>query len=127
MMYSGQAAAADEDAIQMCKLELGILFKILQQHKPHGGYGGGKGHLLCIQQFVDGCAIQFGAGHHHLAARHRAAEGQRPGIGMEHGHNGQDRIAARNILGVGKARRQRVKHIGTVRIDARPSDCRWCR
>ncbi len=71
-----------------------------------------------LQQFINTRAVELGARHHELAPHHRRNERNRPRIGVEHRHDRQhrhrDAPQPKHVRLVG---RQRVQHVGAVRIE----------
>ena len=88
----------------------------MQQHQPDRRHGRGDGHLLGIEQFVDGFAVHLAARHDHLGADHRAGLTEAPGIGVEHRHDGQDDVPCADAHGVGHGRHHGVQDVGAMRI-----------
>ena len=80
-------------AVERPQLLAGLL-QVVQQHGPHGRHGGGERHAFLVHQPRERLGIaHLRAREHELRADHRRVVGQTPGIGVEHRHHLQDRVA----------------------------------
>ena len=118
--------AADHHALEVRQLAAGR-FEMLQQREPDGGHRRGAGDLELGEQLVDRRSVELLPGEYHRGAGHRRGEAERPAVGVKQRHHRQRDVGRRHPHHVGPQRRHRVQHVGAVRIERRPWDCRWCR
>ncbi|MNN11760.1 hypothetical protein D3C81_1247300 [compost metagenome] len=108
--------AADQHALDRRELQV-VLAQVVQQPLPDGRHGRREGHALSLQQFIDGRAVHAGAGHDQLGARRRPAEGDAPGVDVEHGHHRQDDFLGRRAQDGRLQAQQGMDEVRAVRIE----------
>ena len=95
-----------------------VLFQVSQQQRPDGRDTGREGDLLVVQQRRKRSRVaHFRPRENQFRADHRRVIGQAPGIGVEHGHHGQDAVLAAQPDGVGHAACIGVQHGGAVAVE----------
>ena len=91
--------------------------QVVEQHKPHRRHTGAEGHPLAIDQLIHAGPIQPRARKHERASAHRHGIRKRPGVGVEHRHDGQHRVTAREPEHIRRAAGQGMDHGGAVAVE----------
>ena len=73
--------------------------------------------MLACQKVEQSFGLQISSRENLLTSDHGGCIGKSPGIGVEHGHGGEDRIVAAEMQLIGQGYGQRMKCNGTVRVE----------
>ena len=95
----------------------GILFEVIENTKPDGGNAAGEGHTVLLNEIEDAFAVDVGSGEDETRAGHGTGVGQAPGVGVEHGGNGENRVLLADAEGIGHSLGESVQDQRAVRVD----------
>src|ERR1700674_2563020 len=94
-----------------------FFFKCFEDGNPDGGDTTSDSYAFTDHQAKHAFRIDVWAGENQARAEHGAGERQSPGVGMEHGRDGQDGVEMAHAEYFAEATSKGVQHQGTVGID----------
>ncbi len=94
-----------------------VRVQVLQHAEPHRGDAGSDGDFFLHEQIDDARGIEVRPGHHHLRAEHDGGKGESPCVGVEHRHNGKNRVALLDVHARRQGEAEGMQHDGAMRVE----------